>query len=175
MFCQTNMHLCYSSLSVLTPSWTDAILLGVCHISHGECRKCHGCWKSEWYTKLLHHKDIHPFASNIKKQAKSSQWHFLIIFPVVSSTLLIFPSNTKMLLNNKSKEHRLHCYSFAWRWNLLNFVALPKGIVICNAGNRRLLFKLNDFCLFICMFFLYSFSSHKLGNGTNNNTHTKVY
>lgn len=103
-----------------------AILLSVCHITHGECRKCHGCWKSEWYTTLFHHKDIDPFANYIKKKMCMQIGPFIIIFSVVSSTLLIFPSNTKTLLNNKGKEHCLHCYSFAWRWNLLNFVALPK-------------------------------------------------
>lgn len=47
-----------------------AILLSVCHITHGECRKCHGCWKSEWYT-LFHHKDIDPFVNYIKKKKKN--------------------------------------------------------------------------------------------------------
>lgn len=50
----------------LVLSWIAMILMGVCHISHGESRKYHGCRKLEWYTKLLHHKDIYPFTSCIK-------------------------------------------------------------------------------------------------------------
>lgn len=100
-----------------------------------------GSWND--IQSFFHHKDIHPFASYIKTKSNLCVQieHFLVIFSMVSSTLLIFPSNTKTRLNNKSKEHRLYCYSIAWSWNLLNFVALPKATVICNAVNHWLLLK----------------------------------